>query len=301
MWLKNNVIYLLLTLFLIAGCQDVIDVELDPAPARLVVDAWLNDKPEAQLIRLTQSTPYLDASPVPAVSGAEVVITSDDDRTLIFTDEGNGNYRWTPEDGQNIGPVGTTFTLNIIWNNTPYTATSVMRPVPAIDSITQEFRVDELVGPDGIYAQFFARDLLGLGNAYWIKTFKNGIFLNKPQELNIAFDAGFDPGAELDGLIFIPPIRELVNRIPDQDNPEDDDNVPPWAAGDTILVEIHSLNVPAFAFLDIARDQMTNGDNTIFAIPLANAKGNIVSAGGDEVLGIFNVAAVSMMQKVIEE
>ncbi len=172
--------------------------------------------------------------------------------------------------------------------------------MPEIDSIVQESRTDELIGPDGIYAELFARDLPGLGNSYWIKTFKNGEFLNKPQELNIAFDGAFDPGAQLDGAIFIGPIREAVNRIPDEDNEADDIQVAPWNNGDSILVEIHSISNEAFFFLDVARDQMTNGDNTIFALPLANAQGNVFNVSGEEhPLGVFNVAAVSSKGAII--
>ena len=49
---------------------------------------------------------------------------------------------------------------------------------------------------------FFARDPFGAGDTYWIKTYKNGSFLNKPQELNIAYDAAFDGGSASDGIVF---------------------------------------------------------------------------------------------------
>ncbi len=287
-------------LLLFNSCEDVINVETDLAPQLLVVDGWINNKSEPQVIKLTLSQPYFESTFATVLTGANVTVTSSEGNTFNFVDKNDGLYTWTPEDGQNLGAVGTTFTLNIENEGKVYSAVSVLEPVPPIDSISQEFRTDDLRGPDGIYAQVYARDLLGLGNAYWIKTWKNGQFLNKPQELNIAFDAGFDPGAELDNLIFIPPIRELVNRLPDPDT-EDNDDVAPWATGDSIYVEIHSINEPAFFFLNIARDQMANGDNTIFAIPLSNTTGNVISADpSEEVLGIFNVSAVSSMGALIE-
>ncbi len=290
----------LLSLVFATSCEDVIEVETDPAPALLVVDAWLNNQSQPQTVRLTTSAPYFSNAFAPNVVGASVTIESSEGKTMTFVDRNDGNYVWTPEKDETMGNIGTTFGLNIEWNGERYVSATTLFPVPSIDSITQEFREDEIFGPDGIYAQFFARDLPGLGNAYWIKTYKNGLFLNKPQELNIAFDAAFDPGAELDNLIFIPPIRELVNRIPDPDT-DDDSDVAPWAPADSIRVEIHSISPQAFFFLDVARDQMTNGDNTIFAIPLANTTGNIVSATSEEeVLGMFNVAAVSSMSKQIE-
>ena len=221
--------------------------------------------------------------------------------TVKFTEQEQGIFTWQPEPGKNIGEINTDFTLLIEWDGNSYSAITSLNPVPTVDSISQEFRTDEIGGPDGIYTQFFARDLPGLGDTYWIKTFKNGEFLNKPQELNIAFDGAFDAGAQLDSTIFITPIREASNRVPDEDNEADNSDVAPWAPGDEIMVEIHSISNEAFFFLETARDQMTNGDNTIFALPLANARGNVLNMnGGDNPLGIFNVAAVSSLSRVIE-
>ena len=218
-----------------------------------------------------------------------------------FTENKPGTYEWAPSATENIGEVGESFTLNIQLNGEVFESTTMLAPSAQIDSIAQETRKDEFGSADGIYAILFARDVPGLGNAYWIKSFKNNQFLNKPQEINLAYDAAFDPGAMLDGTLFIPPIREFINRVPDSEGPDDGD-VAPWAPGDSIRVEIHSLSVAAFSFMEIARDQMTNGDNTIFALPLANAKGNIVNtSGGRDPLGMFNVAEVSSIEKRIDE
>ena len=57
----------------------------------------------------------------------------------------------------------------------------------------------------------------------------------------------------------------------------------------------------AFDFLDIARDQMTNGANTIFTIPIANTRTNIIALDGEEEpLGFFCVSAISSLTRIIE-
>ena len=224
------------TLFFTA-CEDVVDISLDEAPQLLVVDAWLNNKSEEQVIKLTLSQAYFDSQLAEGIDQASIVVSNKNDSDLVFASQGDGQYTWTPAPGETIGQIGDEFSLSIDWNGELYTATSIMNPAPKIDSVTYEFRTDELIGPDGIYAEFFARDIVGRGNTYWIKAFKNGQFLNKPAELNIAFDAGFDGGADTDGRVFIPPIRELINRVPDEDNPDDDIDVPPYAEGDSIYVE----------------------------------------------------------------
>ena len=197
----------LLSILAFVNGMDVIDIELDEVPPQLVVDAWLNNLSETQTIRLTLTQDYFDPTFARGIEEASVVVTSDDGRTLQFEHQADGDYTWTPANGENIGSIGQTFELFVEWTGMTYSSTARLNRVPQIDSIQIEFRENDLSGPDGHYAQFFARDPVGANDAYWIKSFKNGVFLNKPFELNIAYDAGFSPGAETDGLVFIPPIR----------------------------------------------------------------------------------------------
>jgi len=282
------------------NCTDVITVNIEDVPPQLVVDAWINNKPEAQTIRLTMSQEYFNNTFAEGVTTAEVIVADESGNFFEFVHQSDGNYVWTPTPGESIGDIGTTFFLGVEWNGNTFGSQSMLNPVPQIDSIQIEYREALLDHPEGFYAQFFSRDLPGLGDTYWIKSFKNGVFLNKPFELNIAWDAGFDGGADTDGLIFVPPIREAINRIPDPDT-DDDADVPPWMSGDEVRVEIHSITNLAFNFLDIARDQMTNGANTIFTIPIANARSNIITLeGDDEALGFFCVSAISGLTKIVE-
>lgn len=298
----NNLKFLFLApliIFLFVSCEDEVSIETDALQEQLVVDAWLTNQSESQVINLSRSQPYFENTLQTGVTGANVVVTSSEGIIYEFLEEASGNYVWTPSTGESIGTIGTQYTLQITLDEAIYEATSFLNRVPPVDSITYEFRDDEPFGPDGIYTEFFARDPIGGGDTYWIKTFKNGAFLNKPEEINIAFDAGFSEGGALDGLIFIPPIREATNRVPDPDT-EDDNDVSPWAVDDEIRVEIHSLNIDAFYFLSSAQGQITNGNNGIFAEPVINTTGNIIGPNSEEVLGMFNVAAVSELTTIIE-
>ncbi|MEM9819662.1 MAG: DUF4249 domain-containing protein [Bacteroidota bacterium] len=297
-------IYLFLVCFFTFGaCQDVIDIDLDEGQTQLVIDAWLNDKQEVQVVKLRQTSPYFEAVASPAVTGAQVIITDSDGNTYEFLDPNNdGDYIWDPIIGGRFGTVGLDYTLSVRIGETEYTANSSMNRVPPVDSITFEDRESELGLPAGIYAQFFGRDFEGVGDCYWIKTFKNGSFLNKPQEINIAYDAGFTAGSEVDGLIFIPPIRELANRVADTgDDAVDNIDVAPWELGDSIHVEFHSITEEAFFYWERARIQLTLGDAAIFAEPPANVPTNISSSNPDEnPQGFFNVAAVSSFGRKVE-
>jgi len=301
----NKLLYIPAFLLLLASfsCEDVVDINANFDKSELVVDAWLNQLDTTQTVFLSLTQDYFQASASPAVTDATVTLLNDTKGTQIpFTHKGNGAYEWTPQPGETIGEVGDEFTLSVSYQDWSYQAGSQLNPVPPIDSIVYEVREEELGSPAGIYAQFYARDLPGEGNTYWIKTYKNGMFLNKPSEMNLSADGTFDLGSGTDAIVFIQPIRETINRIADADDTEDDDTVPPYAIGDQIRVEIHAITIPAFRFLGIAREQMTNGSNGIFALPVANSPSNVIGLEADapKALGFFNVAMVSALEVVVE-
>ncbi len=121
----------------LASCEDVIEVDLDTAKPKLVVEAsilWQKGTTgNEQKIKLSTSTDYYSAT-IPIVSGATVFIT-DDTNTYNFTETtGTGEYICT-----NFNCViGKTYFLNITVNGETYTATEIFQPVPTIDSVEQD-------------------------------------------------------------------------------------------------------------------------------------------------------------------
>lgn len=292
----KNILYIFaLLLLVISACEDPIDVPLDEGPALLVVDAWLNDIPGTdQVIKLNYSHSYFDSLAYDSANNAIVSVTSGSGNVYEFSSvDSEGNYT-APTDSLWLSePVGQTYTLNIEIGSETYSATTEKYRVPQIDSIKQETRIGEIFQDDGVYCNFFATDPPGLGDTYWIKTYKNGEYLNRANEINIAFDAGFNSGGEVDNLVFIQPIQEL-------NNPVDENFAPiPYEPGDEIRVEIHAISNAAWFYMEVLRDQLLNSSNSIFAEPLANTSGNISSNDGEVVLGFFNVASVASMTEVI--
>jgi hypothetical protein len=306
--MNRNIFFILLaSIVFYSSCEDVIEVDLAAGDNQLVVDAWINNLSETQTITLTRTISYFNSSNPPVETGATVQIIEDDGTVYNFEDEdNNGTYLWKPANGESFGRIGGTYGLSIVTEDgVEYVSASSMKRIMPIDSIVLEDREEEFGFPAGIYAELFARDFLGEGDAYWIKSFKNDAFLNKPQEINLAWDAAFTPGSGVDGVIFIGPIRQFINRVADTgDDAVDDFDTPPWALGDSIKVEIHSLNPEAFLFLEQSLTQMTIGDAGIFAEPPANVPTNIVTLNSeeasDQAIGFFNVSAVSALGRKIE-
>ncbi len=292
--------------FNVFACQDVVDVDLEDGVRQVVVDAWLTNDIEPQIIKLKRTSPYFDATASPAITGATVTVTNQNGNVFNFLDENNdGNYVWNPDGFNNLGDVGSGYQLDIESNGVMYQAFSLMNRVPPVDSIVMTFEEESLGQPEGFYGEFFAQDFVGPGDAYWIKTYKNNQFLNKPSEMNIAFDASFTAGNGVDGTAFIAPIRGNINRFPDTgDDAVDDGELPPYVAGDSIRVEIHSLNLDAFFYLVQIRTQMTLGDAALFAEPPANVATNIQTLNSDktedQAVGFFNVAAKTFLERSVE-
>lgn len=294
-------IFFCLALFFNQSCNELIDIELDGGSSMLVVDAWLNNMPVEQVVKLTLTQPYFDSTLAIPVEDARVFLKNPNKNSMYLKHRGGGRYTWFSKTGYVLAEVGDELTLTIELGVDTYEATTVVQPVPAVDSITYSLRRNQVIGADGIYAQFYARDLPDLGNAYWIKTYKNSQYLNKPSELNIAFDAGVDFGANLNGVSFIPVIRELVNRVPDKNDYLGDNDVSPYAKGDSIRVEIHSISLEAFRFLKVARSQINKDNNAIFSTAHGNPRGNIMNTlTGKYAIGMFNVAAVEAKEKKIK-
>lgn len=295
---------LLITAWTFTSCEDVINPTLPYADPVLVVDAWINNKPEDQIVRLTMSQPYLSNSVPKGVSGATIRV-SYDGGTLDFTEDGDepGTYRWTTDSATSaevFGETGRAYTLTVALNGQTFEATSKINRTVAIDSVTFELDDSPFYPENSYIAQFWATEPVGTGDTYWIRSYKNGVLLNKPSEINIAYDAGFSPGGSFDGITFIPPIREV------NPNDVDEDDVPlsPYVPGDSLYVEIHSITYESFTFLSqvIVQTDRPGGFGELFSTPLANVSSNIVStsSGSRKVVGFFNVAAVEGRGKKLE-
>ena len=279
---------------LATACTDVVELDSAFEEARPVVDAWLTDAAGAQTVYLSRSQDYYaEALPAP-ITGAEVVVCRGDAAAptcLAFAerDDAPGAYVWEPRGDERLGAVGDTFDLLVaLPDDRRLTARSVMRRVPAIDSISFQFEESELGLDEGVYAQVYARDPPGTGDRYLIRSTINGTPLNRPSEITLAADAAFDGGTASDGIAFILPIRFGVNEL------DDDGAAVPLEPGDRVAVEVWSLNEEAFRFLRSAVEQITNGESILFSVPVVSTPGNVVDLdAGERALGMFSVSAVS--------
>ncbi len=119
------------------SCEDVIDVELQTAEPRLVIDAPLNwikgTTGNYQRITLSLTAPFFNDD-IPPASGATVFVSDAFDNTFNFIEENEtGRYindAFIPE-------INGIYHLTVIYNNEVYTATTQLMPVSAIEFVEQ--------------------------------------------------------------------------------------------------------------------------------------------------------------------
>lgn len=120
-----------------SSCEEVVDVDLDTAPPKLVIEAAINWEKETtgaqQVIKLTTTTGYFE-NVIPTVSGATVYIKNSTNQQFNFSEiTKTGKYICT-----NFKPVvNETYTLTVISNGNTYTATETLKSVAPITRIEQ--------------------------------------------------------------------------------------------------------------------------------------------------------------------
>ena len=298
--------YYILFVFLFS-CEDIINPDLPTNEPILVVDAWINNLEESQVIKLSKTQNYLDSnSPVPVV-GATVFIYDENLTHFNFTEVNDGEYIWTPDSVfKNIGVEGTKFYLSVSYEGKNIFSESQLNRTSVIDSVNF---VRGQVPEDSYYAEFWSREKEGVGDAYWIKSYINGELQTGLQDIITCIDAGASSeGAVIDGIPFIPPIRRAVTKF---ENDDDGNLMSPFKKGDSLYVEIHSVTFEAFDFLNKTAIQINRpgGFSELFAVSLSNVPNNLIvtniSDGSIEpnypVVGFFNVSSVHGMGNTLDD
>jgi Domain of unknown function (DUF4249) len=284
MKLRSCLILFCITL-LFGSCEKVIPVKLDEGTSQLTIDAFIDSDAKPQKIRLTKTGGYFDNVPNNNVSGAIVKITDNEGRIFNFLESSTpGDYIWTPLITDTLVKILNTYTLSITSAGEQFQASSVAYPVPKIDSVTYLAKVassGQNKGKVEYTGAFYATDIAGTPNFYWVKSYLNGVFYGKPENINLSQDGAF-AGGGTDGLSFILPIREAIF-------PRENKIMP----NDSITVNLYALNPETYNFLNEVLSQTTNSG--LFATPPSNVSTNIRNVNTNsttKAIGWFNIGQI---------
>ncbi|QEC41321.1 DUF4249 family protein [Pseudobacter ginsenosidimutans] len=288
--MKQFILYIVFILSASAftSCEKVIDLDVPAGDQIPYIDAWITDKPGVQQIKFQRAVGYLDNSTPPVISDAQISVT---DLTLNQTYDftyNNGAYTHDPGAGNSIGVIGHEYKLTINWKGETYEAKDKLNRVPPIDSITVEFKEEKGGEKEGYYAKFYAVDLKGAMDYYWIRTYRNGVLNQNVNEM-WSVDGAYYEDANSDGFNFIIPIREGITS-----------GEKPYEKNDEVKVVLRGISKDAYGFIRMLTDQLANGG--LFAKVLANVPTNVAKQKTDseKIVGWFGTISETEMSKKIE-
>ncbi|PKB15582.1 DUF4249 family protein [Flavobacterium sp. 5] len=163
-------IILLITSLSIVSCEDVINVDLDTAPPKLVIDASIKWEKETtgniQKIKLTTTTDYY-SNTIPVATGATVTVTNTTLGTPVtfqFIEDGQtGEYICN-----NFNPIiNNDYALTVVYKGQTYTSTSKFMASPVIASTEQSVKPG-IEGKDVYEIKFYWQDNGAEDNFYLV-------------------------------------------------------------------------------------------------------------------------------------
>jgi hypothetical protein len=208
----KNLFYCFSILIAFASCTKVIDVDLNDADPKFVVEANYTAEDSTVRVKLTLTTSYFDNEPSTSLNNLVVIITDHlgNPQTVPFI--GNGYYELT-----NYIPIfNTDYTMTVQYDGKTYTAVSRMNPPVPLEPITYEYypaffgleagyitylRYND---PPGVENQFIVVMSLNYeeeGNLtdFYLQSddFSDGNFVNRPLFRTEAFQIGDTIGLEM--------------------------------------------------------------------------------------------------------
>ncbi|TGE14852.1 DUF4249 domain-containing protein [Hymenobacter elongatus] len=264
----------------LAGCLDVVPVDIPEGKPLLAVEGEITDQPGPYYVTLTKTAPYFDEAELPRVRGAVLTLEDSEGQREVLREVSPGRYATSTVRGK----IGNQYVLTIRAEGEEYRAETEIRRTPEIDSVRAEFRAKTSTRNEGYYILYYGEETRGVGDYYQFKVFHNGRRLNQPGDLIVTNDEMVD-GNYINGV-------ELTNE-------EGVGGV--FKKGDKVRVEALSITRDYFYFLNEMVTQINNVG--LFSTPPANVRTNVrnVVAGSEKVaVGYFAGHTVRTDSLVIE-
>lgn len=264
----------LFAIILLMSCEDKVNVALDTANPKLVIDAnilWQKGTDgSTQKIKLTTTTDYY-SNVIPTVSGAVVYVTNSANTVFTFTETPNtGEYVCT-----NFVPViNENYTLMVQYAGQTYTATEKLLATPTIDNIQQN--TVQGFGGDEIQVKFFYQDN-GLEDNNYLIGAKNST--KAIPEYGVLKDEFFQ-GNQMFGFYT-------------------DDKL---KAGDQLLFSLEGISVRYFNYMNKLLNIAGSAGGSPFATPPATLRGNIVNQTNESEypLGYFHLSEIDTRNYTVQ-
>jgi hypothetical protein len=256
----NGIFRLIMAILVITGpasCQKVIDVKLNSADQRYVIDAEIHDGPGPYSVVISKTRAFTENNAFDQVSGAQVIVT---DMTAGVSDTLREAVAGRYQTSTLAGAPGHAYRLSVTAGGQIFTASATM-PAQAVEIDSLYVRESDF-GGDNLFMIAQYRDPVGTGNYYRSRQWVTDTAVKGSR---VRSDYATD------GQVYRSQLTYESGE--DSGNPRID-------LGDKIEVELQCITKEVFDYYRTLRD--VTGENS--ATP-ANPLSNI--AGG--ALGVFNV------------
>ena len=232
---------ILLLTIAFTSCEDVIDVDVQTAPSRLVIEASIDWEKGTignnQSIKLSKSTPYFDTTTNTDVTNATVRVVNDDDNSeFIFTHEGNGVY----SNASFVPVINDSYTLEVVYEGEAYTANETLTSVTDITRITQS--VEDGFDDEVLEVNVFFNDPEDEENYYLFKFHKRGDLLPFLEDGNDEFVNGNE-----------------ITWWHEKDEDEDTDKIEAFQPGDIVDISFFGISEGYHNYMRILIEQSEGG------------------------------------------
>ncbi|MBD1428429.1 MULTISPECIES: DUF4249 family protein [Sphingobacterium] len=210
-------IYSLLTLFVLSSCEELIQVNLNEANPKYVIEGDLNDLSSEQFIRVSQTVAFDAPVRSKPIDNATVTVSDDKGKVYTFNSVGNGLYK------SSFQPKAKTrYNLKVSVEGEVFESSSYMNSYVDVDSLGI---MEDVIFSDTVYSVTLKfEDPRNTPNYYKYNISVNG----KDFEFSRVFSDKFN-----DGLYVTHQVSDSKSEI---------------LLGDTVVVERQIIDKPVFNY-----------------------------------------------------
>lgn len=265
---QTKIVSLFAAILLFAACEKVIDIPLEDADRKIVIEGVLRDTPGENYILLSKTGSVYESSDFEKISNASVIVTDKNGTQYTFTEVVGVPGRYT--NATFAAGFDNVYNLEVISGTETFTSSSQTFYKPELDSMSYLEQVGTFgVGTDTTYLVFFNfTDKEDQENHYRIIVYVNGV---ADGTYYITNDELFDGQAYSQ-----PAFATTVEK------------------GDTVVMELLSMDKNAYTYFFSLSNATAEGP---FAPTPANPVTNI--EGG--AIGYFNAYTSDTMSIIIPQ
>jgi Domain of unknown function (DUF4249) len=244
----QNISVFIIMAIIFASCQKVINVQLNDAAKKYVIEANITNVPGQCAVIITQTKNFSDNNNFPGIDGAVVNITDNAGQAIPLSETTQGNYTTQAINGT----PGHLYTLSVVIGVELFTASSIMPSPVNLDSITVKNQM--VFGDSTRTVNVHYIDPIAKGNAYHFIQYKNGV-----QEKTVfATNDDFTNG------------NILSTQLMSYDNSTDDDKL---RSGDSLKVVMECIDASVYLYWFSIVAASGNSDSATPANPVSNITG----------------------------